>query len=202
VQILTVGAFSDVHVLHLSAPRTPAPQKAINRRGARSGDRYRPGGDGFELTDTSFSGSIPSSSSTGSFGSTVKTALVPTHVETAERRRRATQMLGELGLGNRLGHLPHESGGQQQRVAIARALVKNPRVLLADEPSRQRCRLPREAHRRDPRGPGRPRRARTARRRLIEIVVDEPRSSAHPAFVGKLDQRGCAWTVERHRSGA
>ncbi|KMS67343.1 peptide ABC transporter ATP-binding protein [Streptomyces viridochromogenes] len=66
----------------------------------------------------------------------VETALVPLGVKPKERRERAAEALESVGLGERLGHLPSEmSGGQQQRVAIARALVKQPKVLLADEPT-------------------------------------------------------------------
>jgi len=66
----------------------------------------------------------------------VEAALLPLGVGWTERRRRTVAALDSVGLSDRSRHLPSElSGGQQQRVAIARALVKEPKVLLADEPT-------------------------------------------------------------------
>ena len=64
---------------------------------------------------------------------------VPLFVAGANRLsalEQASELLNELGLGNRLSYLPSDlSGGQQQRVAIARALIHNPRLIVCDEPT-------------------------------------------------------------------
>jgi lipoprotein-releasing system ATP-binding protein len=71
--------------------------------------------------------------------SAVENVMMPQLIrglDKSEARRRGGELLGFLGLQERLGHRPAElSGGEQQRVAIARAVANAPRLLLADEPT-------------------------------------------------------------------
>ncbi len=68
--------------------------------------------------------------------SNVELALTLSGIGKAERRRRAIEVLQQVGLGDQIHKKPNQmSGGQMQRVAIARALINNPDILLADEPT-------------------------------------------------------------------
>ncbi|NOY42549.1 MAG: ABC transporter ATP-binding protein [Planctomycetes bacterium] len=62
--------------------------------------------------------------------------LYSKHISARQRHQQATELLEQIGLGDRLDHHTSQlSGGQQQRVAIARALINQPAILMADEPT-------------------------------------------------------------------
>lgn len=100
----------------------------IFRFSSRERDRYRREDVGFIFQNFNLLANL----------NAVDNVLIPFYPKgiTSQQREVAAQLLERLGLGSRLDHKPNQlSGGEQQRVAIARALFKNPRLILADEPT-------------------------------------------------------------------
>jgi predicted ABC-type transport system involved in lysophospholipase L1 biosynthesis ATPase subunit len=66
----------------------------------------------------------------------LENVALPALIGGKSSQERAKELLGRVGLGDRMNHLPTElSGGEQQRVALARALINDPAIILADEPT-------------------------------------------------------------------
>ncbi len=102
--------------------------RSLNDFGARERDKYRRNEVGFVFQNFNLLSNLDSVAN-------VLVPFLPTGISDALRKR-AVQLLDEVGLGKRLDHRPSQlSGGEQQRVAIARALLKQPSLILADEPT-------------------------------------------------------------------
>ena len=103
-------------------------ERPLSRLTTGQRDRYRRNDVGFIFQNFNLLSNLTA----------VENALVPFLPAgiTAEMRRRAVELLTQVGLKNRLDHRPNElSGGEQQRVAIVRAVMKKPKIVLADEPT-------------------------------------------------------------------
>jgi putative ABC transport system ATP-binding protein len=102
--------------------------KSLKTLSARERDRFRRNDVGFVFQNFNLLANLTA----------IDNVLVPFLPQgvTAEQRQRARELLDRLGLGARLDHTPNQlSGGEQQRVAIARAMLKQPQLILADEPT-------------------------------------------------------------------
>ena len=103
--------------------------KELNRLGARELSRTRLRHIGFVFQSFNLLSSLTA----------IENVMVPmtlAGVSRREARKRAENLLKELGLGERLAHYPNElSGGEKQRVAVGRSVANNPQLILADEPT-------------------------------------------------------------------
>lgn len=102
--------------------------KPLTQFSDRERNRYRRSDVGFIFQSFNLLGNLTA----------IENVLIPYLPKgvTAEQHRQARELLCQVGLEKRLHHRPNQlSGGEQQRVAIARALLKEPKIILADEPT-------------------------------------------------------------------